>query len=389
MLNIEAPVTDTFTVAPPHRMTQDDVVTGQSLTVSSSLSRDQRRAFTKMKVGTLMNLDLPPQVFVVEGLLPSGLVMLAGAPKLGKSWFSLDLAISVASGNKFMGRETKQGDVLFLALEDLPRRLQQRLNLVAPGFEWDDLPLEIWTEIEAMDEGGLEALAGWIKAAANPRLIVIDIWGRFEPRTPTSKNEYAHITQTMQKLQALLAENDIALLLIHHTRKSSGDAGPSGDPFDQVIGSRALTSNMDATIMLTRTRMQQDATLDITGRDIEESRIAVTFDRESYRWNETSKPSDPIFSPERQQILDAVQAGMTNPTVIAEGLGKGRTAVHNHLSGLVADGALERASKGNYRLRSVVTAMEALVHGEEQAADVTDIADMEDEEDLNDGSALV
>ncbi|WP_420595112.1 AAA family ATPase [Deinococcus sp.] len=352
---------------------RDDVQPGLPEPVDPILNRAARRKKARrFSAKDLMQEVFEPQRFVVKDLIPAGLLMLAGAPKIGKSWAVLDLALSVASGRSFLGRETDAGDVLYLALEDTPRRLQERLKLVAPGTDWDTLPLEFWTEAEAIDDGGLEAVTEWLRAAQNPKLIVIDVWGRFALKSPSAKNEYDHLTQTFQPLQALAAEYGVAIVLVHHTRKAQGDAAPSGDPFDQIIGSRAMTSNMDAALMLTRTRMQQDATLSITGRDIEEAAFNLTFDKSTYRWNETDKPSAPVMSHERQQVFDAFVAGHQTADTIGKQLGKSRTAVQNHLTALLADSLLQKTGRGKWHLPSADTAPES-----EPATptDMTDIAD--------------
>ena len=54
---------------------------------------------------TLMDLEFMPQEFVVRGLLPQGLSILGGAPKIGKSWLMLDLAMRVANGEPMWGME--------------------------------------------------------------------------------------------------------------------------------------------------------------------------------------------------------------------------------------------------------------------------------------------
>jgi biotin operon repressor len=357
---------------------RDDVLPGLPEQVEPVQNRAARRGKVchprQFAVKDLMKMDFPPQRFVVQGLVPTGLIMLAGASKIGKSWASLDLALSVASGRNFMGRETDQGDVLYMALEDTPRRLQDRLKLIAHDMEWDELPLEFWTSVAASDEGGLEALREWLRTATNPKLVVVDIWGRFAPRTLTSKNEYDHLTQALQPLQALAAEYDVALVLVHHTRKTSGDAAPAGDLFDQILGSRAMTSNMDATMLLNRTRMQHNAVLSVTGRDIEETSINLSFDKTTYRWNETDRSLAPLLSPERQEVLDAFVAGHLTAQTIADHLGKTRTAIQNHMKSLLAEGLLKKVGRGKYYLPSE----DAPDPDEQTPADMTDMADLSD-----------
>ncbi|GHF79820.1 AAA family ATPase [Deinococcus ficus] len=302
----------------------------------------------RLRVDELMKTEFPPQQFIVGGLLPAGLCMLAGAPKQGKSWAALDLAVSVASGRPFLDRPTSQGAVLYLALEDTSRRLQERLKIIRDGVDWDALSLDLDTEIEPVNAGGLDALRAWLEEVENPRLIVIDVWGRFSPRDTSSKNEYDQITHTLQPLQALANEYGIAILLIHHTKKSNGESSMGGDPFDQIMGSRALTSNMDLTMMLTRTRMQREAVLAMTGRDVEEAELPLVFDRDTCRWRLTERVAGPALTPERQKVLDAVLAGHTKVADIGKFVRKERTAVANHLSALMKEGLLVRVATGEY-----------------------------------------
>lgn len=78
----------------------------------------------------LMDLEFMPQEFVVRGLLPKGLSILGGAPKIGKSWLMLELVLRVANGEPMWGMETKQGTVLYYCLEDTLQRIQQRLYCI-------------------------------------------------------------------------------------------------------------------------------------------------------------------------------------------------------------------------------------------------------------------
>lgn len=354
----------------------DDIVIASLDLLPSTqiISRDDISRPSRFTFKNMMAAKFPKLRYVVEGLLPAGLNMLAGSPKIGKSWLCLDLAFSVASGRPFMGRATDQGDVLYLALEDQPRRLQERLRLVAPGQDLNDLPLEFWTECPAMDEGGLEAIGEWLGRVEKPRLMIVDVWARFEPRKKTATNDYSDITYTMQKIQALIAGYDVAVLLVHHTRKASGDGVFSGDPFDLIIGSRGLTSNMDATLMITRARMESDARLDVTGRDIEEASINLTFDKTTCRWNENARVLAPALSYERQQVLDAVSAGYTTAQAIADHVGKNRTTVQNLMKALVDENLLVHPRKGAYHLplQEAPPAEET----PEPPADMTDWPDM-------------
>ena len=73
----------------------------------------------------IMTTVYKPIEFVIDGLLAQGLYILAGAPKVGKSWLALDMCLSIAKGEKILGLKTSQGTALYLCLED---RKSTRLN---------------------------------------------------------------------------------------------------------------------------------------------------------------------------------------------------------------------------------------------------------------------
>ena len=75
----------------------------------------------------IMTTVYKPIEFVIDGLLAQGLYILAGAPKVGKSWLALDMCLSIAKGESVLGQKTLQGTALYLCLEDSYARIQNRL----------------------------------------------------------------------------------------------------------------------------------------------------------------------------------------------------------------------------------------------------------------------
>jgi hypothetical protein len=83
----------------------------------------------------LARQELPPIRYVVRGLVPEGLTLLAGDPKAGKSWAVLGMGLAVATGEHAFGYfGTERGDVLYFALEDSPQRLQERVDTLLKGW---------------------------------------------------------------------------------------------------------------------------------------------------------------------------------------------------------------------------------------------------------------
>ena len=108
-----------------------------------------------MTAAALQRQTFPPIKYVVPELIPEGLSILAGRPKLGKSWMALDICIAVAAGRICLGeKKPVQGDVLYCALEDNPRRMQRRIDKLLPtfGVEWPER-LTLATSMAAARQG--------------------------------------------------------------------------------------------------------------------------------------------------------------------------------------------------------------------------------------------
>ena len=64
----------------------------------------------------IMNTPMKPIEYCVDGLISQGLFILAGAPKVGKSWLALDMCLSIAKGEKVLGKATSCGHAVYLVL---------------------------------------------------------------------------------------------------------------------------------------------------------------------------------------------------------------------------------------------------------------------------------
>ena len=237
-----------------------------------------------------------PIRYIVPGYIAEGCTLLAGRPKLGKSWLMLDVGLAVAGGRYCLGdTKCEQGDVLYLALEDNERRLQSRITKILGtlGSEWPE-QFQYATEWPRANAGGLDAIRDWIKAAKNPRLVVVDVLAMFKPASGNRDNQYEADYHAIKGLQAIASEFQIAIVIVHHTRKSGSDV----DPFRKdVSGTLGLSGAADTCIILDRDG--SGATLYGRGRDVEEIEAAVEFDRNTCRWRILGAASDVRRTDER------------------------------------------------------------------------------------------
>lgn len=222
-------------------------------------------------IETLMSEDLPPIRYIVDDILPSGLTIIASPPKFGKSFFCLQLLLAVTGGQEFLGFRTHKCDALYLDLEDSDQRLKSRLEtLIGLG----NPPKGFYRVLNApsLGHGLIDTLQAEVDNNPDLGLIVIDTLVRI--RDGGRKNEDAYTTDSRELggLFKFATENNIAVLLVHHTRKMKD----TGDPFANIGGTQGLTGSCDTMIVLSKIRRTDKYTImDITGRSVETSEYSL------------------------------------------------------------------------------------------------------------------
>ena len=208
---------------------------------------------------TLMSQPLRPPDFVVSGLLSKGLHILAGSPKVGKSWLALWLAVTVAKGEPVWGMNTQQGTTLYLCLEDSVLRIQNRLFEVT-----EDAPdsVHFCTECAPIGQGLEEQIESFVSEHPGTVLVIIDT---LQIIRPVHDATYANDYRDLSVLKRLADKHGIAILLIHHLRKEKAD-----DVFHRISGTTAISGAVDSSFPLVEERRGSSrAKLTCIGRDIE------------------------------------------------------------------------------------------------------------------------
>lgn len=292
----------------------------------------------------LLTKVFPKPKYAVDGLLPEGVTVLVGKPKLGKSWLGIGIAVAVASGGKALGTiPVDKGNVLLLALEDGARRLQNRLNGVLNG---GTVPagLDVATEWRRIDDGGLDDIEGWLKDHRDARLVVVDTLKRVRPPERPGRI-YNDDYDAIAPLADLAKRYAVAIVVVHHTRKQDSE-----DPVDLVSGSTGLTGAADGVCVLKRMRLQSSAELLSFGRDFEESSLALEWDKETLQWKCVGEAAEFKMSVERRAIIDVIRnnGGKASRKEIAEALGKASSTVGKNLWDMKQDGQVVCDEAGNY-----------------------------------------
>jgi DNA-binding transcriptional ArsR family regulator len=295
----------------------------------------------------LMAREIPPVRWIVPGIVPEGVALLAGKPKLGKSWLALGLCVAVASGGVAFGTvHVEKGAALYLALEDNERRRQFRLAKILAGAEVPD-GLHYSIECPRLDEGGVEAIEDWLRSRPDARLVVIDTLAKIRPRQRRGANTYQEDYEALEALLPLAARYNLAVLVVHHLRKMAAT-----DPLDEVNSSIGLTGGVDGVMILKRERTRADATLFVAGRDVEEEKeFALRWDQNTAGWALVGSAKEYRISQERAAILDLLRRSAPEPLgpkAIAEALDKPYSSVTTLLQKLVRDGLVRSPRYGKY-----------------------------------------
>lgn len=224
----------------------------------------------------LDRMEFPPLVEHVPHLIPEGFGILAGSPKAGKSWLAADIALACAQGGTALaGIPVEPRDVLLLALEDGPRRLQDRMRRLN-----HDQPLPARLDILTAVEPGMvtATIAEWLNRHAHeesPPLVILDTLGKARPQRRAGEDPYIADYQFGTRLKNIIgAVPGAALLAVHHTRKAAAE-----DWLDTVSGTQGIAGSADYLLVLKRKRKSDEGVLAVTGRDIVENEYALRTDQ--------------------------------------------------------------------------------------------------------------
>lgn len=295
-----------------------------------------------------------PKEWIIKGILRSGLYILAGAPKVGKSFLVGQIAYHVSTGRPLWGYPVHRSPVLYMALEDDHQRLQERMFRMFGVESTKDLYFSI--SAKNLREGLEEQITGFVKDHPGTRLIIIDTLKKIRPGdddTYSYARDYADMTQ----LKKIADDNGICLLLVHHTRKKEDES----DAFNTVSGTNGLTGAADGSfIFAKKRRTDSDAVLQFTGRDLQDQIFYLSKNRETLTW-ELDRVEVEDFTPSPDPVLIAVSQIVTadtpqwsgSPTELAEALSEDISpiALTKHLN--VNAGRLQKDYSIQYRRKTL------------------------------------
>lgn len=301
-----------------------------------------KNKFESGTIEDILNTNYTDPPWIIPGIIPQGLTLLAGSPKVGKSWLALQIAGDFATGNPIFNEVAcEKSRCLYLALEDNGRRVKNRLikQCVTPTKL-----CHIYTEWE-QGEAGLLELHEWMKHYLDTKLIIIDTLYKFNP--PDDSNDYAENVRKLSNIKSFADQYNISVVVIHHTRKTFSD-----DFIHASLGSVGVTSTADTTIILSKKRGKNEGIMQFTGRDIEEKEKAMSFDTSTCRWSVLGDALDVLASQSRKDIIDLLteEGRPMTPKEIACILDKNSETTRNLLWKMVKENQIIQPKTGLYSI---------------------------------------
>jgi len=267
------------------------------------------------RLKTVSMTDLYNQVYtsrppIINGLLYPGTYILAGAPKLGKSFLMTQLAYHVSTGTDMWGFLVQKGSVLYLALKDDYGRLQKRLYKMFGVETAKNLYFGI--EAPSLGDGLIDLLEGFVEDHPDTRLIIVDTLQKV--RGNNDGHTYSSDYQDICQLKRFTDSRNLCLMIVHHTRKQQSE-----DRFDTISGTNGLLGAADGAFLLTKAkRTANDAVLDIAGRDQQDQRLHLVRNTKTLLWEMGSAETE-LWEEEPDPLLEEVAKVVTEDNPKWEG----------------------------------------------------------------------
>jgi len=315
----------------------------------------------------LYNMEDKKMDWLIKDFIPTGLTIIGGRSKVGKSYFALNLAMAIAQGKRLFGESGKdgyrgrKGAVLYLALEDPRERFKRRMREIDPTPNPDLLGKNLSPKFQwnKLTHGGLESIKQWVVKADKPRLIVIDVLARvWNKKSGTGGGGlYAEEYGIYAPLAEVAHHNGISILVITHTTKSKAQ-----DVFDEILGGMGTQGPADNLIVLSNVpgRINQKQ-FSIRGKDIEDRHLLFETPEGPARWVCLGDADEAQKTEQRQSIYDYLEMkGEMSYSEIEQAardkvINARVNSINTILRKMVADGELEQTRKyGKYSIKGMV-----------------------------------
>lgn len=240
----------------------------------------------------------PSKPPLIDGLLYTGTYLFVGAPKLGKSYLMAQLAYHISTGTPLWNYTVRKGMVLYLALEDDYRRLQERLYRMFGTDGAENLFFSV--SAGQLGNGLDEQLTRFMQERPDTKLIIIDTLQKVR-EVGGDNYSYANDYEIITRLKQFADKYGICILLVHHTRKQTAD-----DKFNMISGTTGLLGAADGAFLLQKEkRTSNAATLEVSGRDQQDQKLYLNRNTETLLW-ELERTETELWKEPPEPLLEKI-----------------------------------------------------------------------------------
>lgn len=271
----------------------------QEMQAQAKAEREAAPGFMQtVSMPELYEMVYPGKPPIIDHFLYPGTYLFVGAPKVGKSFMMAQIAYHVSSATPMWNYSVRKGTVLYLALEDDYRRLQERLYRMFGTETTPDLFFSVASK--SLNEGLLDQLGTFLNEHPETSVVIIDTLQKVREAEGDTYS-YARDYDIIAGLKAFADRTGICLILVHHTRKQKSD-----DNFDRISGTNGLLGAADgAFIMYKNKRSDGEATIEVSGRDQPDKKFMLTRNKETLCW-ELSGEKSPEYTEPPEPVLEAI-----------------------------------------------------------------------------------
>jgi phage/plasmid primase-like uncharacterized protein len=284
----------------------------------------------------LLKADFPPTEWLLKPYLPTPtLALIAGAPKVGKSWIAMEFGLQVA--------EAGYG-TLYIASEDNEQRFQSRLRRLRPFAVSEDFKvLPMLSSEKALPQGvaALDLITNFVTENPNLRCVIIDTVAAI--RNPSEREKNYEVTSTeFGNLRQLAHKLGIAIVVVHHNRKSTG---METSPIEMILGSTGISATVETIMVLQRQKGTQDINMLLTGKDIDEQELMFKWTAEGYQAAGVSVEA--ALGDTQRAVLNVIrEQPRCTQHFIAEEISRDKSQVSKAVGRLIECGLVQRVDDG-------------------------------------------
>lgn len=251
-------------------------------------------------IGDLMSQEFPHVHWAIDGVIAEGVTLLAGPPKVGKTFWALEASISLALGRKVFGTvDAGQANVLYLCCEGTKTNIRQRCLQIADG---STMKAEVRLEFEwPSGQAGIDALEQYLTRRPDIELVIVDTLKAIRGTTSSRKNAYDVDYDEVKPFTKVAELHGVNIILLHHTNKGDWD-----DPFDSISGSTGIRGGVDNEAVMLK-NPDGSITLTARGRGQEEVELVFTKDPSNLRFALTGDAAEVMGNEQRQIIFDVLK----------------------------------------------------------------------------------